>query len=53
MARYYLILSLLLAGCVTDPRLNAGLSVGTDGVRMAPSVQAGVGGGLLQFTPGL
>lgn len=53
MARYYLILSLSLVGCVSDPRLNAGLSVGTDGVRMSPSVQANVGGGLLQYTPNL
>jgi hypothetical protein len=46
-------LCLALAGCVTDPRLNTGLSVGMDGVSMQPSVQANVGGGLLQYTPQL
>ena len=51
MARYYLVFSLSLVGCVTDPRLNAGLSVGTNGVTVQPSVQANVGGGLLQYTP--
>lgn len=40
-----------LAACVTDPRLNAGLSIGQNGVAMQPSVQANVGGGLLQYTP--
>jgi hypothetical protein len=45
--------TLALSGCITDPRLNAGLSVGGDGVTMTPSVQANVGGGLLQFTPKL
>jgi len=45
--------ALLLAGCVTNPRLNTGLSVGLDGVSMQPSVQANVGGGLLQYTPKL
>jgi hypothetical protein len=43
----------LLAGCVSDPRLNSGLSVGLDGVSVKPSVQANVGGGLLQYTPKL
>jgi hypothetical protein len=51
MARYYLVFSLALVGCVTDPRLNAGLSVGTNGITAQPSVQANVGGGLLQYTP--
>lgn len=41
---------LALAGCITDPRLNAGLSIGNDGVSLTPSVQANVGGGLLQYT---
>jgi hypothetical protein len=44
---------LSLSACVTDPRLNAGLSLGTNGVSMQPSVQANVGGGLLQYTPKL
>jgi hypothetical protein len=41
-----------LAACdISDPRLNTGLSIGTNGVSMQPSVQANVGGGLLQYTP--
>ena len=41
-----------LSACeITDPRLNTGISIGTDGVQMQPSVQANVGGGLLQYTP--
>jgi hypothetical protein len=43
--------SATLAACVTDPRLNAGLSIGQNGVMVQPSVQANVGGGLLQYTP--
>jgi starvation-inducible outer membrane lipoprotein len=46
-------MGLALAGCISDPRLNTGLSVGLDGVAMQPSVQANVGGGLLQYTPPL
>ena len=34
----------IVAGC-TDPRLNAGLSLGPDGLRVSPSVSAGLGGG--------
>jgi hypothetical protein len=48
-----LMAGLTLSACVTDPRLNTGLSIGTDGVAMQPSVQANVGGGLLQYTPKL
>ncbi len=46
-------MSVALSACITDPRLNAGLSIGQDGVSMQPSVQANVGGGLLQYTPKL
>ncbi len=42
----------ILSACeISDPRLNTGISIGTDGVSMQPSVQANVGGGLLQYTP--
>lgn len=34
----------LLAAC-TDPRLNAGVSLGADGVQVYPSISAGLGGG--------
>ncbi len=40
-----------LSGCIVDPRLNTGISIGQDGLSMQPSVQAEVGGGLLQYTP--
>jgi hypothetical protein len=41
-----------LSACeISDPRLNTGLSIGANGVSMQPSVQANVGGGLLQYTP--
>ena len=41
-----------LSACeISDPRLNTGISIGTNGVSMQPSVQANVGGGLLQYTP--
>lgn len=33
-----------VVGC-TDPRLNAGLSLGPDGLSVSPSVSAGLGGG--------
>lgn len=42
---------LVVSGCVTDPLLNAGLSIGPNGVTVQPSVQANVGGGLLVYTP--
>lgn len=47
------VLSLVLAcvaGC-TDPRLNAGLSLGADGLRVSPSVSAGLGGGRIAYSP--
>jgi hypothetical protein len=44
---------LSLGACIADPRLNTGISIGQDGVSMEPSVQAQVGGGLLQYTPQL
>lgn len=39
-----LFVTLVLAAC-TDPRLNAGISLGADGLRVSPSVSAGLGGG--------
>ena len=40
------LLLVVLASC-TDPRLNAGLSLGANGVALRPSVSAGLGGGRL------
>ena len=39
-----------LSAC-TDPRLNAGLSLGADGLRVSPSVSAGLGGGRIAYSP--
>ena len=39
-----------LAAC-TSPRLNAGLSLGTDGLTVTPSVSAGLGGGRISYSP--
>jgi hypothetical protein len=41
--RTALCLLLVVAGC-TDPRLNAGISVGAGGVSVYPSVSGRVGG---------
>jgi len=40
----------VMAGC-TDPRLNAGLSYGTDGLSVRPSASAGLGGLRVGVTP--
>ena len=39
-----------LAAC-SSPRLNAGLSLGPDGLTVVPSVSAGLGGGRISYTP--
>ena len=41
---------LLLAAC-TDPRVNAGVSLGADGVSVTPSVSARLGGIGVSLTP--
>ena len=43
-AMLWLVLLAGLSAC-TDPRLDAGVSLGADGVRVSPSVSAGLGGG--------
>lgn len=43
-------LVLCLAAC-TSPRLNAGLSLGADGLTVSPSVSAGLGGGRISYSP--
>ena len=40
----------MLVAC-TAPRLNAGLSLGTDGLTVTPSVSAGLGGGRISYSP--
>ncbi|WP_434617123.1 hypothetical protein [Tabrizicola sp. M-4] len=39
-----------LVAC-TSPRLNAGLSLGADGLTVTPSVSAGLGGGRISYSP--
>ena len=47
-----LVLSVLIALCAcTSPRLNAGLSLGPEGVTVSPSVSAGLGGGRISYSP--
>ncbi len=43
-------LALCLAAC-TSPRLNAGLSLGADGLTVTPSVSAGLGNGRISYSP--
>lgn len=40
-----------LPGCVTDPRMNAGVSLGTGGVSVYPSVSGRVGGARVSVSP--
>lgn len=46
----FVIASLMLVAC-SGPRLNAGLSLGTDGLMVRPSVSAGLGGGRISYSP--
>ncbi len=42
---------LLLSACV-DPRLNAGISLGSNGVSVTPSISGGIpGGGRISYSP--
>jgi hypothetical protein len=45
-----LLLILTLAGC-SDPRLAAGIVIGADGVRVAPTLSGRVGGATVSVTP--
>ena len=47
-----LIIALLLLSACVDPRLNAGISLGSNGVSVTPSISGGVpGGGTITFSP--
>jgi hypothetical protein len=48
--RLPLFLALMLAAC-TDPRLNAGVSIGPGGVAVYPSVSGRVGGVGVAISP--
>jgi|GEM_PF-2034256 len=39
-----------LSAC-SSPRLNAGLSLGPDGLTVVPSISAGLGGGRISYSP--
>ncbi len=45
-----LIAALLLTACV-DPRLNAGISIGNNGVTVSPSVSGQIAGGTVTYAP--
>jgi hypothetical protein len=42
---------LLLSACVADPRLNAGISLGTGGVAVYPSVSGRIGPARVAISP--
>ncbi|MCZ8153112.1 MAG: hypothetical protein O9292_12105 [Rhodobacteraceae bacterium] len=47
-----LALATLIGLCAcTSPRLNAGLSLGADGLTVSPSVSAGLAGGRISYSP--
>lgn len=50
MPKLIILCVLLLAAC-SNPRLNAGVSIGTGGVSVVPSVSAGLGGGTITYRP--
>ena len=46
-----LIALLLLSACV-DPRLNAGISLGSNGLSVTPAISGGLpGGGTISYSP--
>lgn len=45
-----ILIALVLTAC-TDPRLNAGLSLGANGLSVTPSVSGKLGDGTVSFTP--
>lgn len=40
-----------LSGCMSDPRLNAGVSIGTGGVHVYPSISGRIGGARVAVSP--
>lgn len=47
-----LALAALIGLCAcSSPRLNAGLSLGADGLTVTPSVSAGLAGGRISYSP--
>ena len=49
--RPVMLVALIALGACTSPRLNAGLSLGADGLRVTPSVSAGLAGGRISYSP--
>ncbi len=47
-----MIIALLLLSACVDPRLNAGISLGGNGVSVSPSISGGLpGGGTISYSP--
>ena len=51
MIRPLALSALIALSACTSPRLNAGLSLGPEGVTVSPSVSAGLGGGRISYSP--
>lgn len=51
MIRPLALVALMALSACTSPRLNAGLSLGADGLTVRPSVSAGLGGGRISYSP--
>lgn len=51
MRRICLLICLFTVAACSDPRLNAGISIGANGVRVTPSVSGQVGGATISISP--
>jgi hypothetical protein len=51
MHRICLMIGLAALAACTDPRLNAGISLGPNGLRVVPSVSGQVGGATISVSP--
>lgn len=51
MTRPLAVLCLATLCACTSPRLNAGLSLGAEGLTVSPSVSAGLAGGRITYAP--
>jgi hypothetical protein len=52
MIRSLFVLALIALAACSNPRLGAGLSLGSDGLSLRPSISGGVpGGGRLSYSP--
>lgn len=52
MTRSLFVLALIALAACNDPRLGAGLSLGSDGLSLRPTISGGLpGGGRLSYSP--